>query len=222
MLVVLCVMKKALCVWKYDLKAFISNPDYRICSIRRHGYYLFHRAILCGFYLRAATNWERHLLNSVFLVKFFVIVRALRKASFIRLTKGLWCSFISRRFAAKWYLHSTSNSFSSNDFTRWSPSVPQNFSGQCAFLYLSRVYSFDIAIRARGLFTCARATQIFAAGSIRERRLFRSACPEMWQQFESGVWSSKYSILLIKFRNIELRMTQSIVVVVNFQTTPCP
>ena len=89
MLVVLCVMKKALCVWKYDLKAFISNPDYRICSIRRHGYYLFHRAILCGFYLRAATNWERRLLNSVFLVKFFVIVRAFEKSQFYKINEGI-------------------------------------------------------------------------------------------------------------------------------------
>ena len=38
---------------------------YCICSIRRHGYYLFHHAILCGFYLRVTTNRERHLLNSV-------------------------------------------------------------------------------------------------------------------------------------------------------------
>ena len=36
-----------------------------------------------------------------------------------------------------------------------------------------RVYPF--AIRARGLFTCACATRILAAASIRERRLFRSA-----------------------------------------------
>ena len=28
--------------------------NYRICSIRRRGYYLFHHAILCGFYSRAA------------------------------------------------------------------------------------------------------------------------------------------------------------------------
>ena len=45
-------------------------------------------AILCGFYSRAATNQERRLLNSVLSVKIFVNVRALRKASFIRLTKN--------------------------------------------------------------------------------------------------------------------------------------
>ena len=35
---------------------FYWTKGYRICSIRRRGYYSFHRAILCGFYLRAATN----------------------------------------------------------------------------------------------------------------------------------------------------------------------
>ena len=64
----------------------IMKDRYRICSIRRRGYYLFHHANLFGFYSRAATYRERHLLNSVFLVKSFVNVRALRKASFIRLT----------------------------------------------------------------------------------------------------------------------------------------
>ena len=47
-----------------------------------------HRTILCGFYSRAATNREWRSLNSGFSVKSFVIVRALRKASFIRLTKN--------------------------------------------------------------------------------------------------------------------------------------
>ena len=61
---------------------------YRIRSIRCRGYYLFHHAILCGFYFRAATIRERHILNSVVSVKSFVNVRALRKASFIRSTKN--------------------------------------------------------------------------------------------------------------------------------------
>ena len=47
------------------------------------------------------------------------------------------------------------------------------------------VYSFDIAIRARGLFACACATRILATASIRERWLLRSARPEVWWQFES-------------------------------------
>ena len=41
----------------------ISLLHYRICSIRRHGYYLFHRAILRGYYSRAATIRERRLLS---------------------------------------------------------------------------------------------------------------------------------------------------------------
>ena len=43
----------------------MSSTVYCICSIRRRGYYLFHRPVLCGVYLRAATNWEWHLLISV-------------------------------------------------------------------------------------------------------------------------------------------------------------
>ena len=48
----------------------------------------FYHAILCGFYSRAATNRERHLLNSALSVKSFIIVRALRKVSCIRLMKN--------------------------------------------------------------------------------------------------------------------------------------
>ena len=74
------------------------------------------------------------------------------------------------------------SSFSSNDFTRWSPSVPPkmtNFSGQPAFLYLSTGY------------------HVLAMASTWEQRLFRSAHPEVWWQFESGVWSSKYGIFTL-------------------------
>ena len=38
---------------------------YRIRSIRRRGYYLFHRPSLCGVYSRAATIRERRLLIPV-------------------------------------------------------------------------------------------------------------------------------------------------------------
>ena len=61
----------------------------RACNyvkIRCCGYYFI--TILCGFYLRVATNREQHFLNSVLSVKSFVNVRALRKASFIRLTRN--------------------------------------------------------------------------------------------------------------------------------------
>ena len=85
----------------------VQFSKYRICLIRHHGYYLFHRAILCGFYSRAATNREWRLFNSAFSVKSFVIVRALRKTRF-------WSkpfSLIGLSFSTKWYLHSTSNLF---------------------------------------------------------------------------------------------------------------
>ena len=38
----------------------------------------------------------------------------------------------------------------------------------------------------QGLFMCTCATRILAAASIRERRLFRSARPEMQRQFKIG------------------------------------
>ena len=94
---------------------------------------------LCGFYSRAVTNRERRLLNSVFSVKFFVIVRALRKASFIR------------RIAIKvdqpplCYKAVPTRHFQSVfSFSQWfhtmialRASKMPNFSGQRAFLYLS-------------------------------------------------------------------------------------
>ena len=63
------------------------------------------------------------------------------------------------------------SSFSSNDFTRWLPSVAQklpNFSGQPVFLYLSADY------------------HVLAVASIPERWLFRLARPAVRRQFESG------------------------------------
>ena len=41
------------------------SQNYRIRSIRRHGYYLFQHSILCGFFSRAAAIKERRLFNSV-------------------------------------------------------------------------------------------------------------------------------------------------------------
>ena len=145
---------------------------YRICSIRCHGYYLFYRAILCSFYLRAAFIKLRVL---------GIIGRPLRKSSFIGFTKNcdavtwFWSkpsSLISCHFDTKRYLPTQHLQYISfNGFTRWSPSVPEkmtNFSGQPAFLYLSTGY------------------RVLAAASIRERRLFRSARPEVRRQFKSG------------------------------------
>ena len=53
--------KKSSSSWGY--KSMKSH--YRICSIRHHGYYLFHHAILWGYYSRAATIWEWCLLNKL-------------------------------------------------------------------------------------------------------------------------------------------------------------
>ena len=144
-----------------------SKTIYHICSIRRHGYYLFHRAILCSFYSRAATNPEWRLFNSVFSIKSFVFARALRKASFIRLTKN--CN------AVIWFWNKHSSTMIALHAWKllWTA---------CVFVPI--VYT--LAIRGTRLFTCACATWILAVASIWERRLFRSSCPEVWQQFESG------------------------------------
>ena len=96
------------CAWGWLCMRHASRKVYRICSIRRRGYCLFHRTNLCGFYSRAATNRERCLLNSVFSVKFFVIAKALRKASFIR---RIAMQLDQPPLATKRYLHGTSYRF---------------------------------------------------------------------------------------------------------------
>ena len=60
---------------------------YRIRAIRHHGYYLFHHAILCGFYSRAATNRERHLLYSVVWVKVFCKCKGFEKSQFYEINE---------------------------------------------------------------------------------------------------------------------------------------
>ena len=133
---------------------------YCICSIRRRSYYLFHRAILCSFYSRAATNWEWRLLNSVLSVKSFVVVRAFRKASFVKINKELQCDDLVFEQAFqldqpplcyKGYLHGTSNPFhrflpmNSHDdrLPRLKKCKTSLNSVRCCTY---RVYSFDIAI----------------------------------------------------------------------------
>ena len=106
----------------------------------------------------AASIQERRLLNSVLSVKYLVIVRALRKASFIRLTKNCdavtwgWSkpsSLISRRFASKRYLHGTSNPFpcflpmsSHDDCPPLLKKCQTSLDSMHSCTY--RVYSFDI------------------------------------------------------------------------------
>ena len=115
------------------------------------------RAILCGFYSRAATNRKRRLLNSVFSVKFFVIARALRKASFIRrITMQLDQPPLCYKAV---YLHGTSN-----QFPRFLPMISHD--DRPPRLINAVLLSFTHLILP---FTCACATQILAAARIRER-----------------------------------------------------
>ena len=147
---------------------------YRIWSIRCRGYYLFHHAILCGFYSRAATNRERRLFNSVFSVKSFVIVRALRKASFIRLQNGTYMAPPIRFLVFFQWFHTM---------------ITLRVSKIAELLWTAWVLvpiAYTLAIRDMKLFKCACATLILPVASIRERRLFRSARLEVRQQFKTG------------------------------------
>ena len=160
----------AMMVLAYQL-AFCSyqrefQTTYRICSIRRRGYYLFHHAILRGFYSRAATNRERRLLNSVLSVK----------SQFYKINKEYtmrWLGSVEANLPASWSAAALLQSdtytappicffvfASSNDFIRWSLSVPQpmpNFSGQLSTT-VPIVYTiwYCDSIESLGLFTCAR------------------------------------------------------------------
>ena len=161
---------------------------YRICSIRRRGYYLFHCAILCGFYSRAATNRERRLLNSSVLSKNFHNCKGFEKSQFYSMNcDAAWSAAgllqsgtytaLPIRFLVffKWFHTMIALRASKNAELLWT-----------ACILVPIVYSFDIAIWAWGLFTWACATRILAAASIRERRLFCSAHPEVRRQFKSS------------------------------------
>ena len=56
---------------------------YRIRSIRRRGYYLFHRLSLCGVYLRAATNRERRLIERIWYIRIPSIHKAVSMEPFL-------------------------------------------------------------------------------------------------------------------------------------------
>ena len=151
-------------------------------------------------------NQERHLLSVA--GEIFRNCKGFEESQFYKINEELWCGalvlkqtfqldqpLLCYKVVPTWHLQSIS-SFSSNDFTRWSPSMPQkmpNFSGQCAFLYLLCIliwYSHS----SPSLFTCG--TRILATASIQGWRVFRSARPGVRRQFESGVWSSKYGTCL--------------------------
>ena len=138
-----------------DVQYVIRCTD-RICLIRHRGYYLFHLAILCGFHLRPATNREWRLVKLSVRGKIFRNFKSIEKCQFYNINKELRCGdlVLKQTFqlldqpplcykaVPTQHLQCVS-SFSSNDFTRWSPSVPHkmtNFSGQPAFLYLSTGY----------------------------------------------------------------------------------
>ena len=101
-------------------------------------------------------------------------------------------SLISHHFATKWYICSTSNPFphflpmiSRDDHPPCLKKCQTSLDSMRSYTY--QVILIDIAIRDPR-FVHMR----IAAASIWEQRLFRSACPDMRRQFESGVWSSKY------------------------------
>ena len=80
------------------------------------------------------------------------------------------------------YLHGTSNLF-----PRFLPLISHDDRPLCLKKCRGPIrVAIRALIRARGLFTCTCASRILAAASIRERRLFRSARPEVRRQFESG------------------------------------
>ena len=142
---------------------------YRICSIRLCGYYLFHHTILCGYNLRVATNWQWRLLHSVLSVKSFVNVRTFKKCHFCKINKELWCGDLVANLPASW---SATTLLHSGTYT----APPIQFV----------LVALHVLILPFSLFTCARATRTLAVASIWERWLFRSAHPEVRQQFKSG------------------------------------
>ena len=117
----------SVCSIKRPLKFFIHSNIYRICTIERCGYYLFHRAILCGFYSRVATNRERRLLNSVVpvWVKVFCKCKGFDKSQFYKINEELRRGdlvlktsssvLISHHFPTKRYLHGTSNQYNEDE-----------------------------------------------------------------------------------------------------------
>ena len=59
---VMILLALSKCTSRRESRSEKSVLNYRIRSIRRRSYYLFHRAILCSFYSRAATIREWRLL----------------------------------------------------------------------------------------------------------------------------------------------------------------
>ena len=66
-------------------KYISHHTKYRICSIRRRGYYVFHHAILCGFYSRAA------FIKLSGICKIFCKCKGFEKSQFYKINKELRC-----------------------------------------------------------------------------------------------------------------------------------
>ena len=154
---------------------------YRICSIRRCGYYLFYHTVLCGDNLRVATNWQWHLLHSVLSVKSFVNVRTFKKCRFCKINKELWCGDLVANLPASW---SAATLLHSGTYT--APPIR---------LVLVALH---VLILPFGLFTYTLATQTLAVAIIWEWWLFYSgaATIRVWRLIDSGVWTSKYCMQL--------------------------
>ena len=119
---------------------------YRICSIRHHGYYLFHRPSLCGVYLRVV----------------FINTSSCQRGNPVdwhHWTRRFWpLCWCRRRLKQKTAKHLS-----------------------LLFLYLPLRTSREACSRAACFSNSRRGT-----ATIRERRLFRSALPEVRRLFESG------------------------------------
>ena len=167
---------------------------YRIFAIRRRGYYLFHHAIFCGHYSRAATNRGRRLLNWAWIGKFFCKNEGFEKSQlrYISRITMLWLDF-EAKLQASW-LAVTPLAVAPLPIPRiWTPSQILKRRGRpgaerSCFRRLLASYSItlvktNIILLSRG---CSRDTWILAAATNRGRPLFRSALPEVRLQFEGG------------------------------------
>ena len=127
--------------------------------------------------------------------KIFCKCKGFEKSQFYKINKP--SSFLmSRHFATKRYLHGTSNPFpcfllpmtSHVDCPSCLKKCQTSLDSVRSCNYCTyHVYPFDVPFETQGLFTCACATRLLAATSIPEWQLFRSQCPEVQRQFESGV-----------------------------------
>ena len=114
----------------------------------------FHHTILCGFYSRVAfikISVISKILRNCALRKASCTYEIMKNCDAVTWFWSKPSSLISRRFATKWYLHSTSNQFprflpiiSHDDRPSCLKKCQTSLNRVCSCTY--RVYSFDIAI----------------------------------------------------------------------------